>query len=469
MAPVDSDIRYSPISRPARSGRRRLTRLGSSTFISAMALPAITVPGSSRADGAAPRTSSPAASRTRATPSTRSSPNARLSGAAIPENRPKHSTGMAASTDWLAADRCSAPCSSGKIGGRLVIAARMLMARTMIPAVSSATPVPRTAERARSWPISARTGRSLGGGPPRAGVAGFPAGLEYEAMTGEVSPAGPGGQPISPGELRASHEDRDSVVEQLRVAAGDGRLTADELDERLERALTARTYAELAVLTADLPATGTAGLPAPGPLPQAKDLVRIQCGSGNAVREGRWLVPRSIETSITSGNVKLDFTDAVITGRTLRIDADIRSGNLLADHQAGRGGRHRRRDAPQRQRADPRALGGRRAGDAPGRDLRQGPQRQHRGPAPLPHVLAVAAPGAPPVGDARHQPGPALGRAPVLLTASAASAAGLERAEHVLHDAAVAVVLGLAGGVDADDGPELLVVGPHRDLARGVA
>jgi len=148
-------------------------------------------------------------------------------------------------------------------------------------------------------------------------------------MTGEVSPAGPGGQPISPGQLRASHEDRDKVVELLRVAAGDGRLTAEELDQRLEVALTARTYAELAVLTVDLPATGAAGPPAAGPLPEPKDLVRIQCGAGNAVREGTWLVPRGMETNITSGNVRLDFTEAVITGRTLRIDADIRSGNLV--------------------------------------------------------------------------------------------------------------------------------------------
>ena len=45
-------------------------------------------------------------------------------------------------------------------------------------------------------------------------------------------------------------------MEILRVAAGDGRLTAEELDQRLEAALTARTYAELAVLTTDLPAAG---------------------------------------------------------------------------------------------------------------------------------------------------------------------------------------------------------------------
>jgi hypothetical protein len=59
--------------------------------------------------------------------------------------------------------------------------------------------------------------------------------------------------------LRASHEDRDRVVDLLRVAAGDGRLTSDELDERLERALLARTYGELAALTEDLPTVRGAG------------------------------------------------------------------------------------------------------------------------------------------------------------------------------------------------------------------
>jgi Domain of unknown function (DUF1707) len=65
------------------------------------------------------------------------------------------------------------------------------------------------------------------------------------------------GQEVARSELRASHEDRDRVVELLRVSAGDGRLTADELDERLELAMTARTYGELAKLVADLPAAGS--------------------------------------------------------------------------------------------------------------------------------------------------------------------------------------------------------------------
>jgi predicted Na+-dependent transporter len=68
------------------------------------------------------------------------------------------------------------------------------------------------------------------------------------------------------GKLPASRQERDRVVGMLRMAASDGRLTASELDTRLEAALAARTYAELAMLTADLPpknATPTAG-PATG-------------------------------------------------------------------------------------------------------------------------------------------------------------------------------------------------------------
>src|SRR5215467_8290137 len=84
-------------------------------------------------------------------------------------------------------------------------------------------------------------------------------------MTGEVSPPGDGPGNEAMPELRASHEDRDRVVEILRVAAGDGRLSGTELDERVEAALTARTYRELAQLTADLPAVpGQPGPAVPG-------------------------------------------------------------------------------------------------------------------------------------------------------------------------------------------------------------
>lgn len=127
-------------------------------------------------------------------------------------------------------------------------------------------------------------------------------------------------------DLRASHADRERVVELLQVAAGEGRLTVDELDERLEAALTARTLRELAVLTADLPAGGL--LSAGRPAEAARDLIRIDCGSGTARRDGRWLVPRRMEVRVVSGRVVLDLTEAVITMPLLTIDAQVHIGSL---------------------------------------------------------------------------------------------------------------------------------------------
>ncbi|HMJ95105.1 MAG TPA: DUF1707 domain-containing protein [Thermoleophilaceae bacterium] len=54
--------------------------------------------------------------------------------------------------------------------------------------------------------------------------------------------------------LLASDADREVVAERLRGAAGEGRLTPAELEERLEGAFSARTDAELEPLVADLPA-----------------------------------------------------------------------------------------------------------------------------------------------------------------------------------------------------------------------
>jgi Domain of unknown function (DUF1707) len=140
-------------------------------------------------------------------------------------------------------------------------------------------------------------------------------------MTGEFWPAGGSRGPGAEPELRASHADRDRVVEILGAAAGDGLITAAELDERLEAALSARTRSELAVLTADLPPSGIQL--------QAKDLVRIDQRFGDVTRTGRWVVPRRMEIRLTAGEVKLDFTEAVIAQDTLRIDADLGIGGDL--------------------------------------------------------------------------------------------------------------------------------------------
>jgi hypothetical protein len=145
-------------------------------------------------------------------------------------------------------------------------------------------------------------------------------------MTDEAPPPQRGAELASPAGLRASHMDRDRAVELLRVAAGDGRLTAEELDERLEAALTARTCGELAALTTDLPAVPDS---APGPpAPEPKDLARIDCRGSSVKRDGRWLVPQRMEVRVTGGSVTLDFTDAVIVRPSLLLDAEVNAGRL---------------------------------------------------------------------------------------------------------------------------------------------
>jgi Domain of unknown function (DUF1707) len=60
------------------------------------------------------------------------------------------------------------------------------------------------------------------------------------------------------GHLRAAHADREQAITVLKAAYAQGRLTKDELEARAGQAFASRTYAELAALTADLPAASPA-------------------------------------------------------------------------------------------------------------------------------------------------------------------------------------------------------------------
>jgi hypothetical protein len=78
--------------------------------------------------------------------------------------------------------------------------------------------------------------------------------------------AGPGDEMSAAagrGRLRASHADREQVIDTLKVAFVQGRVAKDELDLRVGQAFAARTYADLAAVTADLPA-GLTGVRRPG-------------------------------------------------------------------------------------------------------------------------------------------------------------------------------------------------------------
>jgi len=71
----------------------------------------------------------------------------------------------------------------------------------------------------------------------------------------------PGYQVRAQGSMRASSADRERAVDVLKAGFAEGRLTQDEYNDRMGRAYAARTYGELAMLTADLPA-GASPLPA---------------------------------------------------------------------------------------------------------------------------------------------------------------------------------------------------------------
>jgi Domain of unknown function (DUF1707) len=94
-------------------------------------------------------------------------------------------------------------------------------------------------------------------------------------------PATPEPLPREPGagDLRASDEDRQAVVDRLRRALDEGRLDLAEFDDRTSRAYAARTYAELDRLTFDLPTGSAAGARLPAVAPVAWGRPRRRFGA----------------------------------------------------------------------------------------------------------------------------------------------------------------------------------------------
>jgi Domain of unknown function (DUF1707)/Cell wall-active antibiotics response 4TMS YvqF len=130
--------------------------------------------------------------------------------------------------------------------------------------------------------------------------------------------------------LRVSDADREQVSERLREAAGQGRITLDELDTRLESVHTAKTYAELDVITLDLPADGTPTTASRasgsgrfpvdrmGGTPSRSFSLAILSGSR---RKGVWVVPSVYTAVALVGGVEIDLREARFSGRQVKIRA----------------------------------------------------------------------------------------------------------------------------------------------------
>ncbi|MFG1710881.1 DUF1707 domain-containing protein [Nonomuraea sp. M3C6] len=130
-----------------------------------------------------------------------------------------------------------------------------------------------------------------------------------------------------PGEVRASDAEREAVVEQLRIASVEGRLTLAELTDRTEAAYTATTHSELALLTQDLPA---GAMPAPAPAPAVREgrkrrwFVGIM---GDSKRRGTWKIDQELGAVAVMGDVLLDLREAEVRTNTV----DIMAVSVMGD------------------------------------------------------------------------------------------------------------------------------------------
>lgn len=82
-------------------------------------------------------------------------------------------------------------------------------------------------------------------------------------MAGVPTPPGPGQVP--PAHLRVTNQDREHVVEHVQAAYAEGRFDKIEFDDRLDRAMTARTHGDLMPIMAEL--YGAAAVPRIRPMP----------------------------------------------------------------------------------------------------------------------------------------------------------------------------------------------------------
>jgi Domain of unknown function (DUF1707)/Cell wall-active antibiotics response 4TMS YvqF len=115
--------------------------------------------------------------------------------------------------------------------------------------------------------------------------------------------------------VRVGDAERERAAERVRVAAGEGRLTLEELSDRLDGAYRARTAADLEPLLADLP---EAAAPARRRGSPTRWVVSIM---GGASRKGRWRVGRSLNLLSIMGGADLDLRAAEVPGDELEITA----------------------------------------------------------------------------------------------------------------------------------------------------
>ncbi|MGI5164398.1 DUF1707 SHOCT-like domain-containing protein [Spirillospora sp. CA-253888] len=111
-----------------------------------------------------------------------------------------------------------------------------------------------------------------------------------------------------------SEDERNAAVQRLQTAYAEGHISHEEMDEHLDRALTAETHDELAPALAALPPEK------PG------TVATIGAASGRIKRRGGWRVPRTLKVESAMGRVRLDLSRAVIEHPVVDIELHLGTG-----------------------------------------------------------------------------------------------------------------------------------------------
>lgn len=146
-------------------------------------------------------------------------------------------------------------------------------------------------------------------------------------MTGDLPE--PSSRAAFPGAgLRASDADREQVLTLLSTAYAEGRLDADEHEDRLHRAMVAKTFGELVPITQDLVAAAQWTSPVAAPAPEvqvdtrgaAAEADHMVAVFGSVNRHGRWRIRRTSQVLALFGGVELDLREAVFEHPVVEIN-----------------------------------------------------------------------------------------------------------------------------------------------------
>ena len=132
------------------------------------------------------------------------------------------------------------------------------------------------------------------------------------------------------------HQERQATITVLRTAAEEGRLTPEELAQRIHTGLGARTFSELDALVADLPVappsttlrrTTSVDVSRFGADPDHR--LRLSGGVTNHVQRGVWSVPPFLDLGASMGSVKLDLQQSVCAHEVVDIAVSGGVGTIV--------------------------------------------------------------------------------------------------------------------------------------------